>query len=134
MTTSSILKENGLRITQQRILIYDILNECRIHPTVDMLYKKVAEKDDTIGIATVYKTIDAFKSHNIVQELKSEKTPSRYDINTSDHAHFECSCCGKFEDLMPINVDDIIAKSDSMVDYKIKSANVIFSGYCSDCM
>ncbi len=134
MTTSDILKENGLRITQQRILIYNILNEFREHPTIDMLYGRVSEKDSTIGIATIYKTIDAFKTHNIVQELKCEKTPSRYDINTSSHAHFECSSCGKYEDVMSVDIDEFVSKSSSQVDFKISSANVVFSGRCSDCM
>lgn len=133
MCTTNILKENGLRVTQQRILIYDVLNKYRIHPTVDMLYSIVAEIDSSIGIATVYKTIDAFKTHNIVKEIKCENTPSRYDINTSCHSHFECVECGKFEDFPYANVDSFVQQNDNFNNYKLHGATVIFSGVCPEC-
>lgn len=133
MCTTNILKEKGLRVTQQRVLIYDVLNEYRIHPTVDMLYSIVTEIDSSIGIATVYKTIDAFKTHNIVKEIKCDNTPSRYDINTTSHAHFECIECNKFVDLPLIDVDTFIQKNDENSEYTIHSANVIFSGVCPEC-
>ncbi len=133
MCTATLLKEKGLRITQQRVLIYEILDSNRIHPTVDMLYKLVSEVDDTIGIATVYKTIDAFKAQGIVRELKCENTPARYDINTSGHAHFECSVCNSFSDIMFVDVDQIIESNSNTQNYIMKEANIVFSGLCPNC-
>ncbi len=133
MSASTILKESGLRVTQQRILIYNVLDKHREHPTVEMLYNRVSEYDESIGIATVYKTIDAFKSHNIVRELKSENSTSRYDINTSGHAHFECSNCGHFEDLMDININSFVQNTNEQSCHNINSVNIIFNGTCKIC-
>ncbi len=133
MCTATLLKEKGLRITQQRVLIYEILDTNRIHPTVDMLYKLVSEVDDTIGIATVYKTIDAFKEQGIVRELKCENTPARYDIDTANHAHFECEKCNGFEDLMFVDVEQIIESNNNTQNYIMKEANIVFSGLCPNC-
>ncbi len=133
MSTSTILKDSGLRVTQQRVLIYNVLDKHREHPTVEMLYNRVSEYDDTIGIATVYKTIDAFKSHNIVRELKSENSTSRYDINTSSHAHFECSICGHFEDLMDIDINLFVQNTNKQSNHDISSVNIIFNGTCNSC-
>ncbi len=127
------MKENGLRITQQRVLIYEILDSNRIHPTVDMLYKLVSDVDDSIGIATVYKTIDAFKASGIVRELKCENTPARYDIDTARHAHFECSKCNNFSDIMFVDVDKIIDSNNNTQNYIMKEANIVFSGLCPEC-
>ncbi len=133
MCTATILRDKGLRVTQQRVMIYELLDSTRIHPTIDMLYSIVSELDSTIGIATVYKTIDAFKTHDIVREIKCDNTPSRYDINATNHAHFECTCCGKFEDIMFVDVPSIIDDNNEKENYKIKNANIVFTGTCPDC-
>ncbi len=133
MCTATLLKEKGLRITQQRVLIYEILDSNRIHPTVDMLYNLVSDVDDSIGIATVYKTIDAFKASGIVRELKCENTPSRYDIDTTRHAHFECTKCNSFEDIMFVDVDKIIDSNNNTKNYIMKEANIVFTGTCPNC-
>ncbi len=133
MCTATILRDKGLRVTQQRVMIYEILDKNRIHPTIDMLYNIVSEIDSSIGIATVYKTIDAFKSHDIVRELKCDNTPSRYDINNTNHAHFECSSCGEFEDLMFVNVSSLLSKHNNEENYVLKNANIVFTGNCPVC-
>lgn len=134
MCTATLLRDNGLRVTNQRVLIYELLDKHRIHPTVDMLYTLVSQADDSIGIATVYKTIDIFKEHNIVREIKCDNTPSRYDINTSNHVHFECSVCGLFEDVFSIDLEKIISNNNCVNNHSIKNANLLLSGVCSNCI
>lgn len=133
MCTATLLKDKGLRVTNQRVLIYELLDKHRIHPTVDMLYNIVSQVDSSIGIATVYKTIDIFRENNIVREIKCDNTPSRYDINTSNHVHFECSECGCFEDVFTIDLNELISNHNDTSTHNIKSANLVLSGVCTHC-
>lgn len=54
------LKENGCRITKQRLVLIDIIlgNECQ---SCKEIYYKAVEIDDNIGIATVYRMVNALE-------------------------------------------------------------------------
>ena len=55
------LKSKGYKLTAQRECILGIIIENKDkHLTVDEIYKYVYEKNRTIGIATVYRTILLF--------------------------------------------------------------------------
>ena len=50
-------KEKGVRLTDQRKIIAQVMSESKDHPDVDELHKRVSERDKKISIATVYRTI-----------------------------------------------------------------------------
>lgn len=54
------LKENGCRITKQRLVLIDIIlqNECQ---SCKEIYYKAVEIDDKIGVATVYRMVNALE-------------------------------------------------------------------------
>ena len=47
----------NIRITSQRQLIIQVIEESDDHPDVDQLYLRSVELDNTISIATVYRTV-----------------------------------------------------------------------------
>lgn len=58
----NLLKENGFRITKQRLIVLDVILESDYNSCKE-IYFKAAEEDDSIGIATVYRMV------NILEEL-----------------------------------------------------------------
>lgn len=54
------LKENGCRITKQRLILIDIIleNECQ---SCKEIYYKAAQIDHKIGVATVYRMVNALE-------------------------------------------------------------------------
>lgn len=54
------LKDNGCRITKQRLMLIDIIleNECQ---SCKEIYYKAAELDENIGVATVYRIVNALE-------------------------------------------------------------------------
>ena len=54
------LKENGCRITKQRLMLIDIIleNECQ---SCKEIYYKAAQIDHKIGVATVYRMVNALE-------------------------------------------------------------------------
>ena len=54
----------GLKMTEQRKVIVQVLADSKDHPDVELVYKRASEKDKNIGIATVYRTIRLFEENN----------------------------------------------------------------------
>ena len=59
------LKENGCRITKQRLLLLDILLDNQCQSCKDVYYKANG-KDSTIGIATVYRMMNALEDIGVI--------------------------------------------------------------------
>ena len=63
-------KIKGVRLTDQRKVIAQIMSESKDHPDVDELHKRVSEIDKKISIATVYRTVKLFEESGILEIKK----------------------------------------------------------------
>ena len=79
------LKENGCRITKQRLMLIDIIleNECS---SCKEIYYKALKIDEHIGAATVYRMINA------LEEIGMISRKNMYKVNCSENCHFEYTC------------------------------------------
>ena len=50
-------KDKGVRLTDQRRVIAQVMSDSSDHPDVDELHKRVSDVDKKISIATVYRTV-----------------------------------------------------------------------------
>ena len=62
-----ICVDKGLRMTDQRRVIARILDQSEDHPDVEELYRRAAEIDPNISIATVYRTVKLFDDAGIIE-------------------------------------------------------------------
>jgi Fur family ferric uptake transcriptional regulator len=79
------LKNSGCRITKQRLLILDTILEGNFTCCKDIYYK-VAEKNDSIGFATVYRMM------NTLEEIGAIDRSSMYKINGNEDIS-KCEKC-----------------------------------------
>ena len=54
-------KKKGVRLTDQRKIIAEVMSNSKDHPDVDELHKRVSDVDKKISIATVYRTVKLLK-------------------------------------------------------------------------
>ena len=86
--TMEILREAGLRVTQQRMSIIAILSAADDHPSADDVFAKARLLDDTVSVATVYRTLAVLESAGLIRKLSFEDAPARYEMMPkSDHDH-----------------------------------------------
>ena len=65
----SSLRDEGFRITPQRIAIVDYLLKTEEHPSADLIHKVIKKKYPMISLSTVYKTLDLLKEKKLVNEM-----------------------------------------------------------------
>ena len=81
-------KEKGLRMTEQRNIIADVITEMSLngHPDVNEIFLNANEKDKNISIATVYRTVKLFEEYGAIEKHEFKDGRSRYEA-IEDHHH-----------------------------------------------
>ncbi|MDT7524700.1 MULTISPECIES: ferric iron uptake transcriptional regulator [Idiomarinaceae] len=99
------LKKAGLKVTSPRIKVLEILkNPANQHVSAEDVYKILLEKNEEIGLATVYRVLNQFDDAGIVSRHHFEGGRSLFELSNKDHHdHLVCLTCGhvfEFEDEM----------------------------------
>lgn len=77
--------KKGLRITEQRRVIAQVLSGVDDHPDVEALHRRVAAVDPRISIATVYRTVKLFEEAGIIERHEFQGGRSRYETVQDEH-------------------------------------------------
>lgn len=77
--------DRGMRMTGQRRVIARVLSAATDHPDVEELYRRAAEVDPNISIATVYRTVRLFEEAGILERLDFRDGRSRYEEASEEH-------------------------------------------------
>jgi len=78
--------EKGMRMTDQRRVIAQVLSMAHDHPDVEELYRRAHDVDQHISIATVYRTVRLFEDAGIIARHDFRDGRSRYE-EAPDHHH-----------------------------------------------
>lgn len=129
----STFKEKKLKLTPQRLAVYQYLKGTLEHPSAEIIYKALQPNYPTMSLATVYKTLKTLVEIGLVQELNVGEGNFRYDANYNEHAHIQCTNCGKVEDLDFIDFSYLNQLVEEKTNYKVKFNKLFFYGECSKC-
>lgn len=136
-----MLKEKGLKVTNQRLLVLEVLAEHRDrHMAAEDIYELVKEDYPDIGLATVYRTVQLLLEMQLVDRIHLDDGCVRYEIGhlfdgetKHHHHHLICRNCGKvlsFEDDLLEELEQHIEESTGfhVLDHELK-----FYGQCQEC-
>ena len=80
------IKQN-IRMTAQRQIIIKVIEDSDDHPDVDQLYIRSVAQDDTISIATVYRTVKLLEEVGVIDRIEFGDGRSRYEEAGEHHEH-----------------------------------------------
>jgi len=123
-------KEIGLKITPQRLAVYEVLLKSSNHPTVEEIYQEVKKSYPYVSLATVYRTLETLERLGLVKRVCFWGNSARYDANLSEHHHLICERCGKIEDIF---IDQELNFPQTFQGYKTNGYSVNIYGICPDC-
>ena len=96
----------GVRLTDQRKIIAEVMSTSSDHPDVDELHKRVNQIDKKISIATVYRTVKLFEEAGIVEKHDFKGGKARYEESPEEH----------HDHLIDINSGEIIEFVDKEIE------------------
>jgi Fur family transcriptional regulator, ferric uptake regulator len=136
--------EKGLRLTAPRKAVINILSKDINHPTVEEIYLQVHKKYPSIGMMTVYRTLDLLVEWRIVHKFDFSEGKARYELidhpeGLGHHHHLICQECKKI-----INYTDFIDEEYMLIQklekrfarkhkFHINNHIIEFYGVCNNC-
>ncbi len=103
-----ILRKRGLKVTPQRIAVYEALADKKNHPDADTIYKTVIEKHPNISAGTVYKNLETLVDHGVIRKIKTETGKMRFDPIVDSHHHLYCNHSDRIADYSDDNLDHLL--------------------------
>ncbi len=77
--------KHGMRMTDQRRVIADVLSKATDHPDVEEVHRRANAIDAGISIATVYRTVRLFEEAGILERHDFRDGRSRYEPVPDEH-------------------------------------------------
>jgi len=111
MTTEEIknrLKEKGLKITPQRIVILEAIHHLNNHPTADSIIGYIKKVHPNIATGTVYKVLSVLVENNLIKRVTTEGGILRYDAVLEQHHHLYDSKSDQIKDYFDEELDIIL--------------------------
>ena len=123
MNETSIIKRCetiGLRMTEQRRTIAKLLESTNDHPDVEELHKRVNQVDQSISLATVYRTVKLFEESGILEKLEFGDGRARYeDADREHHDHLINIQNGEVIEFVDSDIELLQEKIATKLGYKL---------------
>ena len=129
---TSALRQEGLRITPQRVAILEYLLKTVDHPSAEYIHKVIQKKHPMVSLSTVYKTLDLLKEKKLVNEIEVDGE-ARFDAHIEFHINLVCMNCGKIDDVDEESLIEIQSRAAKKSKYHILRGSFELFGYCNEC-
>jgi len=129
-----------MKYSKQRNLILNIVKETTSHPSAEWVYEQAKKEMPTIGIATVYRNLNALVSLGEIERISVAGSVDRFDGQVAEHCHMQCVRCGKIIDLEPDSEEsmrklrEMICKTFGVEDKNVRISRTLLRGVCNDCL
>jgi len=139
------LKEKGYRYSKPRALILKVLSENQKLMSADDIYMLLKEEKPSIGIATIYRTLDLLTRLDLICSINMGTGKTLYMLSPNCRQELSnflvCENCGKIvlnnqclKSAIKVRLkDDAQENVYKNCKLKIKNFQVFFTGLCENC-
>ena len=131
------MRNQGVRITPQRALIAETLENAREHLDADSVYRLSKKSDRHIHRATVYRTLATLKKLRLIDELDLMHVDGErhfYEIRPSTlHIHLVCLTCGSVQEPEGRFWESMKGKVFRETGFKPEIVRLEMGGRCAGC-
>jgi len=133
--TEQELRKHGYKITPQRRFVISTIIHSREHLTPAAIYEKVHRENSSIGLVTIYRTIEILEGLGLICEMHAGGSCRSYLMRrpSEHHHHLICSDCGRVVDFTDCDLDKLERRLARETRFKINSHLLEFLGQCREC-
>ncbi|KKL94530.1 hypothetical protein LCGC14_1863730 [marine sediment metagenome] len=125
-------KSKKLKITPQRLGIFEILEGNTAHLSAEDVFKEIRKSYPTISFTTVYKTLEIMEKMGEIMKITIDEERKHYDPNTDSHHHIICLRCNKISDIKDGSIKPKLPK-EILDEFTPSSYHISFYGTCKKC-
>ena len=123
----------GLKITPQRVAVYNLLRKSKTHPSAEMVFQMVKKTIPNISLDTVNRTLLTLSEIGAAFIVEGSGDAKRFDGNLEAHQHFKCVRCKRIIDFHYKDFDNIKVPPDIEGKFVVLRKTVYFEGICDLC-
>jgi Fur family ferric uptake transcriptional regulator len=127
------IRDQGFRVTPQRMLLLDAVCEANGHTTFDEVYERVKTKAPGINPATVYRTLDFLCDLRLVVSAEIDGKTVYEIAEETPHHHLVCRRCGSIQKLTDYHFHDLRAHLLAEHGFQADLDHVAITGLCAQC-
>ena len=133
MPNTKNLKQAGLKTTQPRLKVLDVLENSEIHHmTAEDVYKRLLETEQEIGLATVYRILTQFEAAGLVIRHNFEGGRALYELdNGAHHDHMVCVECGKVFEFVDRTIEQQQRNVAAKAGFSMEDHSLSLYGVCN---
>jgi Fur family ferric uptake transcriptional regulator len=129
-----IIRDLGLKVTQQRLDILDVVRGGPNHFTAQDVFETVEKRNAEIGFATVYRFLRTLTDSGFVTEVRMGGMPARYEWAAREHHdHLTCTTCGKIVEFENVEIERLQEKVALRFGFLLTSHVLELYGVCPEC-
>ena len=128
-----LCQENGIAVTHQRQVLYEVMKSMHGHPSPEEVYARVKKKVPAISLATVYKNIHLFVESGVFREVSMHHGSQRVEMNREPHHHMVCSKCKGITDLGEKELWLVMTQARLPGGFLVERYAVDVIGICAKC-
>jgi Fur family transcriptional regulator, ferric uptake regulator len=127
--------ESPLRTTRQRSAILSALSSADAFLTTQEIYDRLRASDQRVGLATVYRTLQALAANGVLDVLRNDGGEAIYRrcVTSDHHHHLVCRSCGRSVEITSEAVETWAARTARQHGYTSVTHTVEVSGLCRGC-
>lgn len=128
------LADAGIRPTRQRLRVLEELAREADDATAQALHRRLVDRGERIGLATVYRALGAFAEAGLIDELPHSQTEACYRLcSAGHHHHLVCSGCHRVVELTDCRLEDWLSRAAAAEGFVPTSHRLEVVGLCGRC-
>ncbi len=129
------IRESGNKLTHARIVVLEALERFdHQHPTSAEVLEVVSDIDDSVGRASVFRSLDLFTQLNIIRPTYVTGGAPQYVLMPGGHHHhIVCLNCNRTIEFEDCGLDGLAAKLEDRLGVKLSGHLLEFYGTCEQC-
>lgn len=125
---------DGVHKTSQRRAILQALEEAPGPLTPQEVLERAASFQASLGLATVYRNLNAMEAKGLVTVVHLPNESTRYERSRVDHHdHFACDSCGKVFELDANCPVAVLEGATLPGGFHVRDHSLTLYGSCPDC-
>lgn len=119
--------------TRSQERIFDLLKSLNRAISAQDIYVELRNRNQNVGLATVYRALEALKLEGVVQVRTLASGESLYSSVQQDKHHLTCLQCGKSIPIHQCPVHELETQLHQSHKFKIFYHTLEFFGLCKQC-
>jgi Fur family ferric uptake transcriptional regulator len=119
--------------TRSQEQIFRLLTTLNRAISAQELYLELRQRSQNMGLATVYRSLEALKLQGAIQVRTLTTGESVYSLIQQDQHHLTCINCGQSLPIDECPVHDLEARLEQSHQFKVYYHTLEFFGLCHQC-